>query len=133
MAGESGCANELVIFRVLLAVILQRGIDLLAQSLHTLGRLPGNKQRPDLGADKMVGTAGAQMRQRFGLRRIHEAQDFRQIAEVADQAPGARDPSAQERKNIERKIAPISRASYRAPPNNAAPFFSTWSTTNCPS
>ena len=58
--------ERLVIFRVLLAVILQRGFDLLAQSLHTPGRLPGNKQRPDFGADEMVGTAGAQMRQRSG-------------------------------------------------------------------
>src|SRR6185369_4443554 len=99
--------ERVVIFRVLLAIILQCGFDLLAQSLHIPGRLPGDKQRPDLGADKVVGTAGAEMRQRLGVRRIYEAQDFRQIAEVADQAPGAGDSSPQERKNVERKIAPV--------------------------
>src|SRR5450755_2078672 len=47
------------------------------------------------------------MRQLFGLRRIHEAQHFRQIAEVTNQAPHARHSAAQERKNVERKIAPV--------------------------
>ena len=84
-----GLRKRLVILGIFLAVILQRGINLFAQSLHARGRLPGNKQWPNLGADKVVGTTGAQMRQLLGLRRIHKAQDFRQIAEVADQAPRA--------------------------------------------
>jgi hypothetical protein len=47
------------------------------------------------------------MRQLRSLRRIHEAQHLRQVAEVPDHAPRTRNPSAQERKNIEREIAPV--------------------------
>src|SRR5471030_2872486 len=47
------------------------------------------------------------MRQLLRLGRIHKAHDFRKIAEVADQSPGARNPSAQERQNINRKIASL--------------------------
>src|SRR5450631_4152488 len=47
------------------------------------------------------------MCQLLRLGRIHKAQDFRQIAGVADQSSRARNHSTQERKNIDRKIASL--------------------------
>ena len=82
----------------------------------------------------MIGATGAEVSKLFGIRGIHESQDFRKIAEVADQPPDAGNPAAQERKNIERQIAAILQRLHIARHRKSwSPFFSTWSITNCPS
>src|SRR5271168_2044978 len=55
----------------------------------------------------MIGTAGSQMRQLFGVRRIHKTQNLRQVAEVPDHSLPRGDASAQEGENIESKLPPV--------------------------
>ena len=77
------------------------------QSVRAFLRIPRHKQRTNLGADEVVGTAGAQVRQLRGFLRIDEAQHFRKIAETADQSPISGNPPAQEWKNIYGEIAAV--------------------------
>src|SRR6185369_8906654 len=58
-AGGVRLRKRLVVFRVFLAIPLQRGIDLLFQILQAAASLPGHKEWADFGSYEMIRAAGA--------------------------------------------------------------------------
>ena len=76
--GRVGALARLVVRRVILAVLLQAGGQLGLERGHVFGlRIPLDVERLDFGAQEVVGTGGAELRQARRIVAVDEAQNRR--------------------------------------------------------
>ncbi len=75
----------------------------------------GTTQRPDLGAQEVIGAAGAERREGVEIARIDEREDFRRIGEVADLALARRNARSDRRHQSDRRLAPLFGRQTRRP------------------
>ena len=105
--GRGGLDMLLVVSGIFGAVVGEGGVNLLLQRGEIVTGFGGDKERTDLGANEVVGAAGAEMGERGGVFGIDEAEDFRQVAVAGDEALLLRDAAAEKREQIGGQIAAI--------------------------